>query len=258
MIVTARHLADQLDVLLRTADFVDYPAAVNGLQLDRRGPVRRIGAAVDISLRVIEESARRGIDLLFVHHGMFWGGLQPITGVLYARLHLLFANDIAVYSSHLPLDAHPTLGNNVLLARALGLSPARPFAHGQDGAIGVAGDADLETAALLELADRFARERGGRAFATAAESGRRTLRWALCSGGGASSQILREAAASGVDTLIVGEGPHHTAVEAPEHGLTIIYAGHYATETLGVCAVARHLSEATGLEWEFIAAPTGT
>lgn len=257
MTVTARALAGRLDELLRTREVPDYPGAVNGLQCDHRGPVSRLGAAVDCSQRTIALAAERGVNFLIVHHGMFWGGVQPIAGAWYARLRLLFDHDIAVYSSHLPLDAHPELGNNVLLARSLALTPSRPFAWYQGVAIGVAGDADVATQALVVGANALASRHGGTVRATAIAPGQRTRRWAICTGAGASTDTLREAVATGVDTLIVGEGPHHTAVEAAEAGLTIVYAGHYATETLGVQAVAARVADWYGLAWEFLSAPTG-
>jgi dinuclear metal center YbgI/SA1388 family protein len=257
MTATAAVLAGHLDEILHSSAIPDYDGALNGLQCDHRGPVRRIGAAVDVSRQVIELAAARGVNFLLVHHGMFWGGAQVLVGPPYARLRLLFDHDIAVYSSHLPLDAHPVHGNNVLLAHALGLVPTEPFAVFRGTAIGVAGNADAETWALFESAERIARQHGGAARASAMERGRRTSRWAICTGAGASSATLREARAAAIDTLIVGEGPHHTAVEAAESGLVIIYAGHYATETLGVSSIAAHLAEAFDLPWEFLPAPTG-
>ncbi|HEX7123625.1 MAG TPA: Nif3-like dinuclear metal center hexameric protein [Gemmatimonadaceae bacterium] len=257
MTVTARVLASRLDELLRTRDIPDYPGALNGLQCDHRGPVIRLGAAVDLSQRTIALAAERGVNFLIVHHGMFWGGVQPITGPWYARLRLLFDHDIAVYSSHLPLDAHPDIGNNVLLARALGLTPSRPFAYFQGTAIGVAGDSDVETGALVDTVTAVSRQHGGTVRVSALRPGQRTHRWAICTGAGASTDTLREARAAGIDTLIVGEGPHHTAVEAAESGVTIIYAGHYATETLGVEAAAAKAAAWYDLAWEFLPAPTG-
>jgi dinuclear metal center YbgI/SA1388 family protein len=206
---------------------------------------------------VIEDAAQRRANFLIVHHGLFWHGAQPLTGWQFERIRLLIESDIAVYSSHLPLDAHPVVGNNVLLAREFGLSPARPFARVANSPVGVAGDADIETAVLVDAVDRFARAHGGRARTSAVDAGRRTRHWAICSGAGATADTLKEAHDAGVDTLIVGEGPHHTAVEAPEYGLVIIYAGHYATETPGVKALAAYAAEAFGLPWEFLPAPTG-
>jgi dinuclear metal center YbgI/SA1388 family protein len=254
---TASVVAAHLDALLGTATVPDYPPALNGLQLDSRAPVRRVAAAVDLSRRTIEGAIAAGANLLVVHHGMFWGGAQRLVGAAYERLRLLLEHDVAVYASHLPLDCHPELGNNVLLARELGLSPEGGFGAFKGIEIGVRGDCDVETVELVRRADAFARGHGGAVVATAHDAARRTRRWAIATGGSASSETLREARDAGVDTFIVGEGPHHTAVEAPEHGLVVVYAGHYATETLGVQAVARHLEQELGLPWTFVSAPTG-
>ncbi|HWP03359.1 MAG TPA: Nif3-like dinuclear metal center hexameric protein [Gemmatimonadaceae bacterium] len=258
MSVSAATLAAYLDDLLRTREFKDYPGALNGLQVEHRGPVRCIGAAVDASMKAIVKAAELGVNFLLVHHGLFWGDPQPLVGAHYRKIAALLERDIAVYSSHLPLDAHETLGNNVLLARELGLEPTQPFAYVNGIAIGVAGECDRDTADLLVALDVFAARYGGRVRATEFRSGQRTRRWAICTGAGASSATLREAAELGCDTLIAGEGPHHTAVAAPELGLTVIYAGHYATEALGVQAAAAHLAQRFDLPWHFVAAPTGS
>ncbi len=257
MTIQANELARRLDLLLGVEQHPDYPGALNGLQVDHRGPVLKVAAAVDVSLRVIEGAARSGANFLIVHHGLFWGGTQRIVGFHFRRLQALFAADIALYSAHLPLDSHPEHGNNTLLARELGLVPTRPFAEYQGVAVGVAGDADLPTAALVDLLDGFSRRHASQVRCTAFDEGHRTRRWAICTGAGASSETLREAEAGGIDTLIVGEGPHHTGVEAPERGVIVMYAGHYATETLGVASVARRIAEETGLSWDFVSAPTG-
>jgi putative NIF3 family GTP cyclohydrolase 1 type 2 len=152
---------------------------------------------------------------------------------------------------------HPDFGNNVLLARALELHPGGGFGRFQTVMIGVRGEADLSTSELAARASAFAQEHGGRVVATPFDGSRRTRRWAICTGAGASSETIREAALAGIDTLIVGEGPHHTAVEAPEAGLVIIYAGHYATETLGVRALAERVAGEFQVPWTFIEAPTG-
>ena len=254
---TAGVVAAHLDALLATTTVPDYPPALNGLQLDARGPVRRVAAAVDLSRRTIEGAIAAGANLLVVHHGMFWGGAQRLVGAAYERLRLLVEHDVAVYASHLPLDLHPELGNNVLLARELGLAADGGFGAFKGVQVGVQGASDVPTAELVRRADAFARTHGGLAVATAHDPARRTRRWAVATGGSASSDSLREARDAGVDTFIVGEGPHHTAVEAPEHGLVIVYAGHYATETLGVQALARELERTVGLLWSFVSAPTG-
>jgi dinuclear metal center YbgI/SA1388 family protein len=246
-----------LDALLRTAEIPDYGGAVNGLQLANRGAVELVSVAVDLSLATVEAAARAGASLLIVHHGMFWAGAQPITGVAYARLRTLLEHDVAVYASHLPLDAHPTIGNNVLLAAELGLTPSAGFARYKTVDVGVSGEADVDTAELVMRARTFAARHGGTVRHTPMAPGRRTRRWALCTGAGASTDSLREAAQLGADTLIVGEGPHHTAVDAAERDIVVIYAGHYATETLGVQAVGAELERQFGLPWSFVEAPTG-
>jgi dinuclear metal center YbgI/SA1388 family protein len=254
---STREIASYLDGLLETDSIPDYSNALNGLQLDNSGKVTKVAAAVDFSSRVVRKVVEEKADLLVLHHGMFWGGLKPLTGTSYDRMKILIENDVAVYSSHLPLDRHPLFGNNMLLSRELGLMPSGDFAWTRGIAIGLSGDSDLPTAELVERARRFARQHGGDVVATEIAAGRRTLRWAMCSGAGASSETLQEAKKLGADTLIVGEGPHHTAVEAEELGITVIYAGHYATETLGVLALATHLGEKFGIESTMVHAPTG-
>ena len=250
-------IAAHLDSLLGTAAVPDYSGAVNGLQLANRAAIRRVAASVDVSRRVIEQTIAVDANLLLVHHGMFWGGVQPVVGATYDRFQLLLAHDIAVYSAHLPLDAHASLGNNVLLARALGLEPAGGFARYKTIDVGVQGTADIDTRELRDRATAFAQQYQGSVRCTPIAPGHRTRRWALCTGAGASSETVLEAQANRIDTLIVGEGPHHTAVAADDAGIVVIYAGHYATETLGVRAVADHVSATFGIPSVFIDAPTG-
>lgn len=255
--VELAEIESHLDALLRASQTPDYPQALNGVQVTHRGPVTKIAAAVDVSARTIRGAADAGANFLLVHHGLFWSGLQPLTGRHYSRVRLLLDHDIALYSAHLPLDAHETFGNSLLLARELGLRADAGFARHETIDCGVRGTSDISTAELLSRVDAFARSNGGSALASAMPAGRSTRRWAICSGAGANVDTLREAESLGVDTLITGEGPHWSAVDAEERGLVIIYAGHYATETLGVRALAGHLSVTFGEPWSFVAAPTG-
>lgn len=250
-------VVQHLDAMLRTAEVPDFPPALNGLQLQNSGEVTRVAAAVDFSLRTVEAAVAAHADFLLVHHGMFWGGVQPLRDARYQRIVQLVQNDIAVYASHLPLDLHPELGNNVLLARELGLEPSGGFARFQQVDVGVGGTCDLPTATLVERAERVARQHAGTVAATPFPRTRHTRRFGICTGAGASSDTIREALDAGIDTLIVGEGPHHTGVEAADADLVIIYAGHYATETFGVQAVAAHLERTFGLPWTFLDLPTG-
>lgn len=250
-------IARYLDELLAIAAVPDYPPALNGVQLSHTGPVTKVAAAVDTSLRTIDGAIAAGANLLLVHHGMFWAGLQRLDGVAYERVRRLIANDVAVYAAHLPLDVHPVHGNSVLLARALGLRPTGQFATYASVHCGVSGDDTVATRELRERVRAFARTHRGDVVTTPFADDRLTRRWAICSGSGANRETLREAAELGVDTLIVGEGPHWTAVDAHDAGLVVMYAGHYATETLGVKSLAADLAAQFGVEWTFVEAPTG-
>jgi len=253
----AQSIAARLDALLRTAEIPDYPAALNGLQLTSRRDVRSIATAVDFSSVTVDEAIRIGADMLLVHHGMFWSGAQPFVGASYDRLANLISHEIAVYSSHLPLDVHPEVGNNVLLARRLGLTPTAGFARYKTIEVGVSGPADMSTASLVEGARALTTEFGGSLVVTPFAAGHVTRRWGICTGAGADTDTVREALERGIDTMIVGEGPHHTAVQARDHGLVIIYAGHYATETLGIRALGDRIASELGIESRFLDAPTG-
>jgi dinuclear metal center YbgI/SA1388 family protein len=255
--VTLHEISAHLDEVLRTAEVPDYAGAVNGVQVEHRGPVTRCAVAVDASLATIQGAVDAGANLLVVHHGLFWSGVQPLRGRIYQRFQRLIVHDVAVYSAHLPLDLHPTLGNNHLLARELGLQPSAGFARYQSIEVGVQGECDVATASLIARLQALAEREGGTVTTVGTTSDRRTRKWAICTGAGASSDSLREAAAAGVDTLIVGEGPHHTGVEAPEMGIAVLYAGHYATETFGVRALGAEIERAFGIPWSFVASPTG-
>lgn len=255
---TAAEIAAFLDELLGVDGFPDYPNALNGLQLGHRGPVRRVVTAVDFSTSTIDSAIAADANFLVLHHGMYWGGLQRLVGLPLERLRKLLESDIAVYAAHLPLDSSESVGNCVLLARKLLLEPSGRFGEYQGVPIGVAGDSDLLTAELLDRASAFAADHGGSARATSISANRRTRRWGVITGSGADSSTLHAAVTAGIDTLITGEGPHHTTVDAPDLGLAIIYCGHYASETLGVGALARVIGERFSIPSEFLPVPTGS
>jgi len=244
-------LTSYLDHLLRHAEVADYPNAFNGLQLEGPEEVRKLACAVDASEWVMREAAQRGADLLLVHHGFLWGGAAPVTGPLYRKLRAAISAGLAVYSSHLPLDAHPEFGNNAILARELGLPSPRPFLEVKGALLGLRSEWSLRRS---ELIDRLAAATGGTPYVVAAgpEQG---LQVGLVTGGAGGE--LATAAAQGIDTFITGEGSHWTHAMAEELGVNLIYAGHYATEVFGVRALAAHLGEKFGLEWEFIDHPSG-
>jgi dinuclear metal center YbgI/SA1388 family protein len=254
---TLESIAAFLDATLNTSGIPDYPNAVNGVQLANLGSIDGVATAVDFSTTTIAGAIDAGARLLIVHHGMFWSGVQPIVGQRHTRLWMLLTHDVAVYSAHLPLDVHPKLGNNALLAQLLGLEASDGFARYQTIDVGLSGSCDMATSTLVERASALATQYRGTLVATPYEPTRRTKRWGICTGSGADSHTLREAVARGLDTLIVGEGPHHTAVEAAELGIVILYAGHYATETFGVRALGDLVAERFSIPATFIDAPTG-
>jgi dinuclear metal center YbgI/SA1388 family protein len=239
------------DKNLNTAGIKDYSGAKNGLQLENDGQVTRIGAAVDSHIGVVEEAINRGIDLLVVHHGLFWGEVTPFTGTNYRKIQLAIVHNLAIYSAHLPLDLHPKIGNNALLAKALGFKSGKPFFFDKEQYLGgkfeVRTDRDSLTKKLTELLG---------VKPVVLPHGPEKIRKVGIVSGGAGGELAR-AVAEGVDTFITGEGPNHTFGQARELGINVFYGGHYATETFGVKALANLLSERFQLPWQFIDIPTG-
>ena len=236
---------------LKPESFEDWPGAVNGLQVDNDGSVSRIAAAVDATPNTVKKAIDVGADLLIVHHGLFWGATHPWTGNRYKLLRMLLANKIAVYSSHLPLDAHPKLGNNAQLCKALGIKTPRPFFSERGQEIGLRGTLDLSR---IQLAKRLAKATGAKP--TVLPGGVARCRKIGVVTGGAGAE-MKTAVDEGVDTFITGEGPHWTFALAEDLGLNVFYGGHYATETFGVKALCEHLSKKFKLPWTFIDHPTG-
>lgn len=239
------------DRLLQKDEFQDWDGAVNGLQVENRGAVSRIAAAVDGSLATIRMAMAARADLLLVHHGLFWGPTHPWTGRRYEMLRLLLDHNLAVYSSHLPLDAHPKLGNNARLCAALGLRKLKPFFFEKGRYLGFRSNANV---ARDELVQRLARAVGRTPVAL--PGGPATCRRIGVVTGGAGNE-LKLAAREGVDTFITGEGAHWTFALAEELGINVLYGGHYATETFGVKALAEHLSKKFRLAWVFLDHPSG-
>lgn len=246
-----RAIIDYADRYLRTREVADWPNALNGLQVENSGTVKKIAAAVDACEAVIARAVEQGTALLIVHHGLFWGGVQTMTGAHFRKMKSALDHDMAIYSAHLPLDLHPVVGNNALLAKALGFKRCDPFFIEKGQAIGV------QTRAAIPL-DQLARRLEtalGCAPHLCPGGPAKTRRIGIVTGG-AGGEVAR-AAAEGVDTFITGEGPHHSFTLAEELGVNLFYAGHYATETFGVKALAAHLSKRFRVPWEFIDHPTG-
>lgn len=239
------------DRLLRTATFSDYDGAFNGLQVANRGVVTRIAAAVDASPATVKLAAAAKADLLLVHHGLFWSPRHPWTGRNHELLRVLLESELSVYSSHLPLDAHPKLGNNAQLCAALELKPRRPFFECKGQPIGFEARAGISR---KQLARRLERVLGGPV--KLAPGGPAICRRIGIVTGGAGNE-LKQAADAGLDTFITGEGAHWTFALAEELGLNVFYGGHYATETFGVKALAAQLSRKFRVPWVFLDHPTG-
>jgi len=240
-----------LDSLLRVREIPDDPRALNGLQVANSGTVRRIGAAVDACQASIDAAVASGCDFLLAHHGLFWGGLEPLTGRHGRRVRALVAGDVALYSAHIPLDCHPEVGNNAVIARQLSLTNCKPFGEYRGILIGVEGNADTTLAEFTQRVERVLKH-PPRVIQGGPE---RVTRVAVVSG--AASDLVRAAHQAGIDTFLTGEGPHHTYFDAEELGVTVLYGGHYATETAGVRELARHLSDRYGIPWQFLDHPTG-
>jgi dinuclear metal center YbgI/SA1388 family protein len=249
--VTLAAIVAWCDQLLRTSEIGDYDGAANGLQVENRGTVGKIAAAVDASPSTIKLAIAARADLLIVHHGLFWSPRQPWTGKNYQILRLLVENNLAIYSSHLPLDAHPKFGNNALLCHALGLNRLKPFFQDRGQTLGFKSPTKISR---NELAKRLERATGS--TPKIIPGGQEICRCVGVVTGGAGAE-LKLAAKEGVDTFITGEGPHWTFAMAEELGLNVFYGGHYATETFGVKALAAHLSKKFNVPWEFLDYPTG-
>jgi dinuclear metal center YbgI/SA1388 family protein len=206
---------------------------------------------VDAAQATVERAVEWGADLLLVHHGLLWDGNLPVTGRRYRRLKAIFDAELAVYSAHLPLDVHPVVGNNAVLARELGIEPAGSFGDYKGWPLGVWGELDVDRA---ELSRRLERALGG-PVKMIGGGPERVRRVGVITGGAGS--MAGAAIEAGLDTFITGEGSHQHYFDAEEGGLNLLFGGHYATEVWGVRALARHLEERFGVEWTFIDHPTG-
>lgn len=246
-------MAASLDALVlycdkrtRRSAFKDAPGAFNGLQVSNSGRITKIGAAVDAGVVPFQKAVAAGVDFLIVHHGMYWDMPRPLTGSAYERVSTLIRGNCALYSNHLPLDGHPEIGNNALLAKQLGLRRSRPFLVRDGEAIGCIADAKLSRTALrAKLEKLYSR-------VIAIECGLANPRAiAFCSGAGNSA--IPELAPAGVDTLVTGELREEWFNRAQEEKLNLYLCGHYATEVHAVKALAAELAKKFKLPWEFIA-----
>jgi len=240
-----------LDAELRLSEIKDYPGAMNGLQLENDGTVNRVFSAVDASLAVVEEAALQGGGLLLVHHGMFWQGAQPITGAFHRKISAAIRGNLAIYSAHLPLDWHPVHGNNVLLAKAIGLREISPILIKDGWPMGVAGLWEGSRRDLVKATSAAV----GREITLCPSGGDFVGKVAVITGGAGSE--VRNIAGLGFDAFVTGEGPHWSFIEAEERGMNLIYAGHYATETFGVNSLGSWIGRNFGVRFSAIERPGG-
>lgn len=234
MSVPLHNLVALLDTTLKVAKIRDV--SNNGLQIANRGEVTRVVTGVDASLRLLQEAAARGADCVVCHHGLSWGdSLKRITGLNHRLVSFAVAHDLAVYAAHLPLDAHPRYGNNVQLGRALGLKRFRPAFDYHGEAIGSTAEYDKP----MSLDSFCARVRDATAQdLRLLDFGKKTVRSVGLVSGGASDMV-GQAAELGVDVFLTGEPSLQGYILAEQLGQTVVFAGHYATETFGVRALAR-------------------
>ncbi|MBE6400766.1 MAG: Nif3-like dinuclear metal center hexameric protein [Verrucomicrobia bacterium] len=243
--VSLQELVAYCDERTAQKSVTDFPGAVNGLQFENNGNVTKIGAAVDAGLRVFEEAARRGIDFLIVHHGMFWQAQHPVTGTVYKKFKTCLDANLAVYGSHLPLDAHREIGNNAVLAKHLGLEISE-WGLEFNGTAFAAICRGIPRAQLSEKLKKLF-PKTFKAIECGSENPERI---AILSGSGnAAIPSLKQLRC---DTLITGEIKEENFVKAQDENFNLYPCGHYATEASGVSALAAELSEKFSLPWEFV------
>ena len=223
----------------------------NGIQVENSGrEITKIAFATDACEKTISQALSIGADMLFVHHGLFWASPQTVTGIFYNRIRLLMDGDMALFACHLPLDAHPTLGNNGVLSLKLNLQNRQPFCEYAGDYIGFQGDlVDGETAE--GLCKKLELEPLG-----ILPFGKKIPQKACIVSGGATRE-LEEAIAVGADIYITGALDHQMYHSAAENGITVLSLGHYASETWGVRAVMEQVRKDLNLDVEFIHVPTG-
>jgi len=249
--ITRARLVAYLDGYLKIASIPDR--SLNGLQVEGRSRIERAAFAVDASLETIRAASRAKADILVVHHGLFWSRNERITGVMRKRIGALVESGLSLYAAHLPLDCHEEVGNNAEIARLLGLEIEERFGDYHGVLIGYTARAPRPIArtALARAVEKVLRCR----VACLNFGPTRVRRVGIVSGGAAEFAV--EAKALGCDAFVTGETSHSAYHPAKETGINVIYAGHYASETVGVKALARHLERKFGIECRFLPAPTG-
>ncbi len=239
------------DTLLETEAYQDHSA--NGLQVENSGTVSKICLAVDACHEAITKTAAASGNLLVVHHGLFWGQQKRIVGNHFMRVRDLLASDIALYVSHLPLDAHPELGHNARIAAALGLGEIQPFAPLHGRPIGCRGT--LPAVMSQEAAAEHLKKIIGCCSAFMTFGSRQIETVAVVAGSATDPELFQELSRKGVDLFVTGEPKHGAYYLAKEYKLNVFYGSHYYTETFGLKALGAHLQQRFSLATEFIDVP---
>lgn len=246
-----RQLVDHLDTYLRIHEIKDY--SCNGLQIQGPENIEKIALAVDFCSESAMKAREIGAQMLMVHHGLIWGGLTSIRDITFERVRYLICNNIGLYAAHLPLDLHPSIGNNAELARMLELEYGGPFGSRDGLAIGLWGE--LKEPVEIEKLQKFIDESLSTRSTILPFGKKQVKRIAIVSGGAAWA--IEEAIQRGCDAYLTGEPSHSVFHTAMEGAVNIIYAGHYASETLGIKALGRYIENSFSIPTHFIDIPTG-
>jgi dinuclear metal center YbgI/SA1388 family protein len=241
-----------LDDYLRVNEIED--ASQNGIQVEGPKEVTRIAFAVDGCLATFEQAVAAGAQLLIVHHGLFWSKPVRLVGLLFQRVRMLVEGGCGLYAVHLPLDLHPEIGNNAELARLLALEDTHPFGEYHGTKIGISGICS-PSISLNALVERLTQATGEPPLRILDHGPNEVSRVGCISGGAAS--LIGQAADAGLDTFVTGETSHSSFHDASEYGLNVVFGGHYATETLGLKALANRIAERFGLDTLFLDLTTG-
>jgi dinuclear metal center YbgI/SA1388 family protein len=244
-------LVNFMDEYLKVNEIDDVSA--NGLQIEGKKEVKKICLCVDGSLESFKEASKIKADMLIVHHGLIWGGLKSIRGLVKERIAFLIENKISLYASHLPLDMHSEVGNNIQLTKMLNLSNPEQFGSYHGLKIGFKGKYENPKSIndISQILEKYLPAKT-ESFQFGSD---RIKSVGIVSGGGSS--VFEDCIKEGLDLFITGESSHTIYHDAKEAGINLIFAGHYATEKLGVMALGKKIEEKFGLKTEFIDIPTG-
>lgn len=252
-IMKLSELVKILDKELEAAEYQD--GTVNGLQVaGTKQTIRKVALAVDAGVSILKEAAKLKADMLIVHHGLIWGGVKELTGVMGARIRAAIESGFSLYVSHLPLDGHPTLGNAAVIAKKMSLPEQAPFLFEAGKPIGVQGRY-IQPKSLSEITQSISSVTGTKSPLVLPFGKKSISKVGIVTGGGSSA--VWQAAKEELDLLISGEPKQNVYHDAKDLRINCIFAGHYATETFGVRAVGAWLEKKYKLKTIFIDEPTG-